>query len=191
MKSGHGSLRMKRTRPGSTTCTSRTRSLRSFTPEPLYRSKENFTSPAVTGSPLWNFTPFRRTNSYVSPSFDCVHDSARLAVLGPAGMGFTIASCRAYSTMNGVMMPSVSAGSSHREASVMWTPHVMVPSGAAAAQRGTAKSGASVNDTTTMHQMSRLMEFLPGRQRSRAAEIKVKRLDRAAQEGHREPLAAP
>src|SRR5215472_3328214 len=33
--------------------------------------------------------------------------------------------------MNGVMMPSVSAGSSQRDASVMWTPHVIVPSGAA------------------------------------------------------------
>src|SRR5262249_59856688 len=33
--------------------------------------------------------------------------------------------------MNGVMMPSVSAGSSHREARVMCTPQVMVPSGAA------------------------------------------------------------
>src|SRR5262245_47022438 len=35
--------------------------------------------------------------------------------------------------MNGVMMPSVSAGSSHREARVMCTPQVMVPSGAALA----------------------------------------------------------
>src|SRR5215510_11182165 len=35
--------------------------------------------------------------------------------------------------MNGVMMPSVSAGSSQREARVMCTPQVMVPSGAAPA----------------------------------------------------------
>src|SRR5437773_294318 len=35
--------------------------------------------------------------------------------------------------MNGVMMPSVSAGSSHREARVTCTPQVMVPSGAALA----------------------------------------------------------
>ena len=41
--------------------------------------------------------------------------------------------------MNGVMMPSVSAGSSQREASVMWTPHVMVPSGAAVAGAGDAE----------------------------------------------------
>ena len=73
------------------------------------------------------------TNSYVSPSFDCVNDSARLGVFGPAGIGFTSASWSAYSTMNGVMIPSVSAGSSQREASVMWMPHVIEPSGAAAA----------------------------------------------------------
>src|SRR5215470_3892541 len=35
--------------------------------------------------------------------------------------------------MNGVMMPSVSAGSSQREARVMCTPQIMVPSGAARA----------------------------------------------------------
>ena len=35
--------------------------------------------------------------------------------------------------MNGVMMPSVSAGSSQRDASVMCTPHVIVPAGVAAA----------------------------------------------------------
>jgi len=63
MKSGHGSFRWKRTRPGSTICTSRTRSCRSLAAAPLYRSNENFTSSAVTGSPLWNFTFFRRTNS--------------------------------------------------------------------------------------------------------------------------------
>ena len=80
MKSGHGSFSWKRTRPASTAWTSRTRSFRIFAPEPLYRSKENFTSAAVTGSPLWNFAPLRMTNSYVSPSFDCVNDSARLGV---------------------------------------------------------------------------------------------------------------
>src|SRR5215813_9903109 len=133
MKSGQGSLSTKRIRPGSIIWISRTRSLRSLNPAPLYRSNENFTSSAVTGSPLWNFTPRRMTNSYVSPSFDWLHDSARLGVLGPAGIGFTSASWSAYSTMNGVMIPSVSAGSSQRDASVMWMPHVIVPSGAAAA----------------------------------------------------------
>jgi len=80
MKSGHGSFRWKRARAASTTWTSRTRSLSVFAPTPRYRSKENFTSAAVTGSPLWNFTPLRMTNSYVSPSFDCENDSARQGV---------------------------------------------------------------------------------------------------------------
>src|SRR5439155_247292 len=87
MKSGHGSLKWKRTRPGSTIWTSRTRSLRSLAAAPRYRSKENLTSSAVTGPPLWNFTPLRRTNSYVRPSFDTVHDSARLRESSPAGSG--------------------------------------------------------------------------------------------------------
>ena len=82
---------------------------------------------------MWNFTPLRRTNSYVSPSFDCDHDSARLGVFSPPGIGFTSASWMAYSTMNGVMNASVSLGSSQRVASVTWTPQVIVPSGAAAA----------------------------------------------------------
>ena len=36
----------------------------------------------------------------------------------PPGIGFTIASCSAYMTMNGVLNASVSAGSSQRAASV-------------------------------------------------------------------------
>ena len=63
MKSGHGSLRTKRTRFGATTWTSRTRSFSCLAPLPLYRSNVNFTSSAVTGSPLWNFAFLRRTNS--------------------------------------------------------------------------------------------------------------------------------
>ena len=63
MKSGHGSFMTKRTRRASTTRTSFTRSLKSLAPPPRYRSKENFTSSAVTGSPLWNLTPFLRRNS--------------------------------------------------------------------------------------------------------------------------------
>jgi hypothetical protein len=62
---------------------------------PLYRSKENFTSSALTGSPLWNFTPLRRTNSYVSPSLETAHDSARLGAIAWPGMGLTSASWRA------------------------------------------------------------------------------------------------
>src|SRR5262245_41172762 len=45
--------------------------------------------------------------------------------------------------MNGVAMPSVSPGSSQREARVMWTPQVMVPSGGAAAEPGTPRAGMS------------------------------------------------
>src|SRR6266850_6969059 len=59
--------------------------------------------------------------------------------------------------MNGVMMPSVSAGSSQREASVMCTPHVMVPSGAAAAERATPSRRASAKSAMTMRETERLM----------------------------------
>src|SRR5262245_3591358 len=38
--------------------------------------------------------------------------------MSPAGIGLAIASCTAYMTMNGVLNASVSAGSSHRAASV-------------------------------------------------------------------------
>src|SRR6266850_3752989 len=152
MKSGHGSFRMKRTRPGSTIWTSRTRSLSSLADAPRYRSKENLTSSEVSGSPLWNFTPFLRTNSYVSPSFDTVHDSARLGVLSPAGIGFTSASWMAYSTMNGVMNASVSLGSSQRVARVTCTPQVSVPSGAAmAAPERAVSSNASAITERTKH----------------------------------------
>ena len=51
-------------------------------------------------------------------SLASVHDSARLGVVSPAGIGRTIASWIAYMTMNGVLNASVSAGSSQREASV-------------------------------------------------------------------------
>jgi hypothetical protein len=66
--------------------------LKSGAPAPLYRSKENFTSSAVTGSPLWNRTPFRKKKSHVRPSFDIVHDSARLGAFRLPGIGFTSAS---------------------------------------------------------------------------------------------------
>src|SRR5262245_16959297 len=38
--------------------------------------------------------------------------------MSPAGIGLAMASCTAYITMNGVLNASVSAGSSHRAASV-------------------------------------------------------------------------
>src|SRR5205085_1484082 len=59
--------------------------------------------------------------------------------------------------MNGVMMPSVSAGSSQREASVMCTPHVMVPSGAALAEPTTPTRRGIDRTTPRTHEMERLM----------------------------------
>src|SRR6516165_7573714 len=53
-------------------------------------------------------------------------------------MGFTMASCSAYITMKGVMIPGVSAGSNHVGANEMCTPQVSCPSGLAAQ----AESGA-------------------------------------------------
>ena len=45
-------------------------------PGSITRSTENFTSSAVRGSPLWNFTPLRSLNSHVV-SFSAFHDVAR------------------------------------------------------------------------------------------------------------------
>src|SRR5262249_58412945 len=53
------------------------------------------------------------------------------------GNGFSIASCSAYITMKGVMMPGVSAGSNQVGASDICTPQVSWPLAAAApASRG-------------------------------------------------------
>jgi len=43
----------------------------------LVRMSENTTSAAVTGSPLANFTPWRRVNVYVLASADAVYEVAR------------------------------------------------------------------------------------------------------------------
>src|SRR2546430_1726915 len=51
MKSGHGCLSRMRTRCASTTSTPATRAFSVAAPPPRYRSSENFTSSAVTGSP--------------------------------------------------------------------------------------------------------------------------------------------
>src|SRR5437870_10639239 len=59
--------------------------------------------------------------------------------------------------MNGVMMPSVSAGSSQREASVMCTPQVMVPSGAAVAGRARPIRKAIVRSPPTTRETECLM----------------------------------
>src|SRR5258708_1933266 len=48
-------------------------------------------------------------------------------------MGFTSASCSAYKTIHGVMIPGVSAGSNQVGASVVCTPQVNCPCGPAAA----------------------------------------------------------
>ena len=66
-------------------------------------------------------------------SLASVHDSARLGVVSPAGIGFTIASWIAYMTMNGVLNASVSAGSSQREARVTCRPQRISPAGGLAA----------------------------------------------------------
>jgi bacteriorhodopsin len=56
---------------------------------------------------------------YCLPSGETCHDSARLGAVTLPGMALAIASCIAYMTMNGVMIPSVSAGSNHVGASEM------------------------------------------------------------------------
>jgi hypothetical protein len=61
-----------------------------------------------------------------------VHDSARLGASGWPGMGFTMASCRAYIIMKGTTVPGVSAGSNHVGAKETCTPQVSCPPGWAA-----------------------------------------------------------
>src|SRR5262245_61837319 len=62
--------------------------------------------------------------------------------------------------MNGVAMPSVSPGSSHRDGSVTCTPKVRVPSGAAAA--GPARPSTSAATTITKHEVDDLMDASQG-----------------------------
>src|SRR6266850_7995159 len=56
--------------------------------------------------------------------------------------------------MNGVLMPSTSAGSSQRGGTVTWTPQVSVPSGAAAA--GPKLESSAANTTITVDMSSRI-----------------------------------
>ncbi len=84
----------------------------------MARSKLNFTSSAVNGSPLWNLRLGRSLNSYAFWSGLTVHDSARLGVRWLPGIGFTSASWSAYITQNGVSTPTTSAGSNHAGAIV-------------------------------------------------------------------------
>src|SRR5712692_3283535 len=60
----------------------------------------------------------------------------------------------AYSTMNGLMNASVSLGSSQRAARVTWSPHVSVPSGAAAAGPARAGSSSSATSVTIRERMT-------------------------------------
>ena len=100
-------------------------------------------------SPLWNFTPLRSVKSYTRPSGDICHDSARLGAVGFPGIALASASWSAYMTMNGVMIPSVSAGSNHFGASETCTPHVIWPSGAAAAGAAIASRASRAKLATT------------------------------------------
>src|SRR5258708_646617 len=67
-----------------------------------------------------------------------VHDSARQGAIGLSGIAFIIASCMAYSSMKGVMMPEVSAGSNQVGARETCAPMVICPSAAALAARDAA-----------------------------------------------------
>src|SRR5215831_11750690 len=62
-----------------------------------------------------------------------VQDSARHGAIGLPGIAFAIASCIAYISMKGVMIPNVSAGSNQMGARVTCEPMVIWPSGAALA----------------------------------------------------------
>src|SRR5262249_28714363 len=154
MKSGQASLRTKRTRFGATICTSFTLSLSSLAPLPLYLSNVNFTSSAVTGSPLWNLVPLRRRNSYVRPSLETVHDSARLGGLSPPGMGLTRAPGLADRGMKRGVDASGWPGSSQRETSVTWTPMVSVPSLAAGAGDAPARMPKATTAATSERRAS-------------------------------------
>src|SRR2546427_12212953 len=59
--------------------------------------------------------------------------------------------------MKGVAIPSVSPGSSQREASVMWTPQVMVPAGASAADAAAPKPRTIATKAMTMREVHDLM----------------------------------
>src|SRR5688500_9553714 len=83
--------------------------------------------------------------------------------MGLPGIGFAMASCSAYITMKGVMMPGVSAGSNHVGAIEMWTPHVTSPSGAApaAGAHSGASSTSAMRAKTVTDRVDLVMAFLP------------------------------
>src|SRR5712692_340157 len=67
----------------------------------------------------------------------------------------------AYRTMNGLMNASVSLGSSQRPARVTGSPHVSVPSGAAAAGPVRAESSSSATSGTIRQRMTRALMAPP------------------------------
>src|SRR5215211_5051801 len=67
-----------------------------------------------------------------------IQDSVRQGATGSPGIAFIIASCMAYISRKGVMMPGVSAGSNQVGASETCTPMRSSPSGAALAVRRVA-----------------------------------------------------
>src|SRR5437667_130213 len=74
--------------------------------------------------------------------------------MGWPGSGFTIASCSAYSTTNGVMMPEVSAGSNQVGARAKCTAQVSWPSGAAWPGGAPAAGRASSSNVTRSRRTS-------------------------------------
>jgi len=85
----------------------------------------------------------------LSPSGATVQVSARHGAIGLPGIAFTIASCRAYSIMNGVMMPAVSAGSNQVGASETCEAMVSCPSRAAQAASGRTPIAAAAEKPRT------------------------------------------
>jgi hypothetical protein len=105
---------------------------------------------------------------------DIVQDSASEGAMALPGIGFTSASCSAYSTMKGVMMPEVSAGSNQVGASETWTAQVIWPEGWAAAGAAAAVATATARANTNARE--RLMICPPLQcdkdpKRSRAARL--------------------
>src|SRR6266496_2932879 len=129
MKSGQAAFRRNRTVRGSGVSTPSTRAWSSLAPAPLYRSKLNFTSSDVTGSPLWNLSPRRSLNSYTRPSGLSWYDSARLGPIFWFGSGRTTASWMAYRIPNGVIWGGAVDGSNHVGAIVTWNAMTASPAG--------------------------------------------------------------
>src|SRR6187551_3220479 len=79
-----------------------------------------------------------------------VQDSARHGAIWSAGIAFSIASCMAYSIMNGVMMPAVSAGSNQVGARETCEAMRNSPCGDAWVARGTAPIAAAKERPRTL-----------------------------------------